>query len=95
MNNGFSLYAKPGLGHTIMDLELDGNSILVGKVELDQKNKTTHFNLEVGADYYINDSLSVGISYERQFDALDYSIGALESDKMSIDLLKAGVKYHF
>ncbi|WP_064608480.1 porin family protein [Photobacterium sp. J15] len=95
-DTGFSIYAKPGIGYTISDLEYDANSTLwSSKLEVDQKNKNVHFNFEVGAEYFFTDSFSLGVAYERQFDALDYSAENIKLEKMSMDLYKASLRYYF
>ncbi len=87
-----SLYAKPGLGYTITDLELNGGASDPNyKVDIDEKNTTLHFNFEIGAEYFLTDSFSASVAYERRFDAVDVP----NVDEMSQDLIKGGIRYHF
>ncbi|PSW05444.1 porin family protein [Photobacterium lipolyticum] len=95
-NSGFGFYAKPSIAYTMTEVDINGNSTSGGdKLDENEKNSTVHFNFEVGAEYFLSDSFSLGLAYERQFDALDYSIKALDSDKISTNSYKLGIRYYF
>ncbi|ELM3618279.1 porin family protein [Aeromonas sobria] len=86
---GFSAYAKPGIAYTRTKSEFSMNVADVQMTKNTTKG-TVHPNLEVGLDYAFNDHFSVGIGYERQFNAL-----SLGDEHYSLDTFKLGLRYHF
>jgi len=91
-----NLYAKPGIGYTRTELELNGGSSHPDiKVDKDVTNNKVHFNLELGAEYFFTDSFSANLAYERKFNAVDFSIEGYKFGDMDQDRIKGGVRYYF